>query len=279
VFETTTQSSTTDAGGNDLVQSSISLSLDDYAGIRFVERLTLTGTANLNGTGNSLVNRLTGNAGNNTLDGGLGADLMSGLAGDDTYIVDEAGDRVFETTTTTNAIDAGGLDTVLSAVSLNLDAYDGIRFVERLTLTGNANLNGTGNALANTLTGNAGNNVLNGGLGSDILTGGAGADSFLFNTALGASNVDQITDFVAIDDTIRLDDAVFTALGLGTLAGAAFASNLTGDATTNAHRIIYETDTGQLYYDADGVGGAAARVQFATLAPGLTLTNTDFVVI
>jgi len=217
-------------------------------------------------------------AGNDRLDGGTGNDRMLGGSGNDTYVVDSTGDRVFETTTTTSTIDAGGIDTVLSSVGFNLDAYAGVRFVENLELTGTANINGTGNALANRLTGNAGNNELNGGLGADTMTGGAGADTFVFNTALGGGNIDRITDFSVVDDVIHLENAVFTGLANGALAGAAFAANLTGAATLASHRIIYETDTGRLFFDADGVGGAAA-VEFAVLNAGLALTSADFFVI
>lgn len=228
-------------------------------------------------TGNSLANTLIGDAGTTVLNGGLGNDTMIGGAGNDTYVVDSTLDRVFETTTTTSGIDAGGVDTVQSSVTLNLNGYAGVQFVERLVLTGTANINGTGNALANRLTGNAGNNVLNGGLGNDTMTGDAGNDTFIFNTALGVGNIDRITDFNVLDDTIRLDDAIFAGLATGTLAPSAFAANLTGKATTPSDRIIYETDTGRLYFDSDGVGGTA-RVQFATLSAGLALANTDFVV-
>jgi len=202
---------------------------------------------------------------------------MLGGAGNDTYIVGATGDRVFETTTTASSIDAGGIDTVQSSVTFNLDAYAGVRFVENLVLTGTANINGIGNARANQLTGNAGNNVLNGGLGNDTMTGGAGNDTFVFNTALGVGNIDRITDFNVVDDTIRLDDAIFVGLATGTLAASAFAANLTGQAATASDRIIYETDTGRLFFDSDGVGGTA-RVQFATLSTGLALTNADFFV-
>ncbi len=77
----------------------------------------------------------------------------------------------------------------------------------------------------------------------------------------------------ATDDTIRLDDLVFAGLPTGTLASSAFASNLTGTATDEFDRIIYETDTGRLYFDADG-SGSGTRVHFATI----TLTNADFFV-
>src|SRR5690606_36157488 len=55
-----------------------------------------------------------GNSGNDTLTGSPGADTMLGGAGSDTYYVDNTGDRVFETTTTTSGIDASGNDTVFS---------------------------------------------------------------------------------------------------------------------------------------------------------------------
>ena len=246
--------------------------------------------------GNEQANRLTGNAGNDvligaagndTVNGGLGNDTMLGGAGNDAYFVNAAGDRVFETTTMATTVNAGGIDTVSSSVTLNLDAYAGVRFVERLTLTGTAAINGTGNALANVLTGNAGtnqlsgglgNDTINGGLGADVLTTGAGSDVIVFSTALGAGNIDRITDFSVPFDTIRLENAVFTGLTAGALAASAFASNLTGMAADALDRILYESDTGRLYFDADGTE-AGARVQFATLAANLSLTQADFLII
>lgn len=230
----------------------------------------------VNGAGGA--DRLSGMAGNDTLNGGTGDDTLIGGEGDDVYVVDAAGDRVFETVTEAGTIDAGGHDTVQSTVSFLLNANAGVRFVEDLVLTGTGNINATGNARANQLTGNGGDNVLHGGLGNDTMTGGAGNDSFAFRTALGAGNVDRITDFNVADDTIRLDDAVFVGLATGGLAASAFAFNLTGTASDGLDRIIYETDTGRLYFDADGTG-AGARVHFATLSPSLALTNADFLVI
>ncbi len=136
-------------------------------------------------------------------------------------------------------------------------------------------LNGGGGN--DTLSGLAGNDTLNGGTGNDVLTGGAGNDTFIFNSAPGAANVDSISDFSVVHDSIHLDDAVFVGLATGTLAANAFAANATGFAATPSDRIIYETDTGALFFDSDGVGGAA-RVQFATLTPGLALTSSDFFV-
>jgi Ca2+-binding RTX toxin-like protein/subtilisin-like proprotein convertase family protein len=252
--------------GIDTVQSSVSF---DMAG-SYLENLILTGTASINGAGNSLANTITGNAANNIIDGDTGIDRMVGGGGDDRYYVDNAGDVVVE------ASGSGtGNDRVVSTVSFNLAG----QYIERLTLDGTGNINGTGNSLANTITGNAGSNVLNGGTGKDTLTGGGGADFFVFNTALNAStNVDTITDFNVAADTIRIDNAVFLGLSTGTLASTAFKANTTGNAGDASDRIIYETDTGRLYFDADG-SGAGAKVHFATLDTGLALTNADFVVI
>ncbi|WP_288995358.1 M10 family metallopeptidase C-terminal domain-containing protein, partial [uncultured Gemmobacter sp.] len=139
-------------------------------------------------------------------------------------------------------------------------------------------INLTGNALAQIITGNAGQNRLNGGDGNDTLAGYGGNDTFVFNTALGSGNVDKVIDFSAGSDRIELENAVFTGLATGVLAASAFVANLTGIATTAAQRIIYETDTGDLFFDADG-SGAGASVRFATLNPGLGLANTDFLVV
>src|SRR5262249_19240130 len=133
-----------------------------------------------------------------------------------------------------------------------------------------------GNELANYLIGNAGANVLDGKSGADTLVGSGGADMFAFSTALGGGNVDKIVDFSVADDTIRLDYAIFGGLATGALAAGAFAIG-TAAADADDH-IIYNSTTGALLYDADGVGGAAA-VQFATIGTGLALSAADFLVI
>src|SRR5262249_15020397 len=134
-----------------------------------VETLVLQGSGDLQGYGNSQANSVYGNSGNNLLDGGVGADTMVGGAGNDTYFVDNAGDKVIE--------NAGqGNDAVFSTVSFTLTPD-----VEVLVLQGGSNLNGTGNALANSIYGNSGDNVLDGLGGADILTGNAGNDVFEFD--------------------------------------------------------------------------------------------------
>ena len=155
--------------------------------------------------------------------------------------------------------------------------------VENLTLTGAGAINGTGSTDNNILTGNTGANSLSGangtdtlagGLGNDTLGGGAGNDAFLFDSALGAGNIDSVTDMTVAADQIRLAQSIFTAIGAGTLAASAFVVG--SAATTVDHRIIYDSTTGALSYDADGTGAGAAQ-QFATLQTGLALTNADFI--
>jgi Ca2+-binding RTX toxin-like protein len=185
-------------GGVDLVQSSAS----SYTLGANVENLTLLGTADINGTGNSLNNILTGNSGSNSLDGGAGADKMAGGLGNDTYRVDAVGDMV------TEALNAG-TDNVISSVTYTLGAN-----LENLQLISGANINGTGNTLDNVLTGSNGDNLLSGlggndtlrGLhGNDTLNGGSGNDTFLFG--VGDGN-DVIQDNSGCFDTVQFDPGI-----------------------------------------------------------------------
>jgi Ca2+-binding RTX toxin-like protein len=250
--------------GTDTVQASVSYNLVG----QHIEKLTLTGKADIDATGNSLANTLTGNDGNNVLDGGTGADKMYGGLGDDTFIVDDAGDKAYETSNQ-------GTDTVQASVSYNLAG----QHIENLILTGKADIDGTGNSFANTLTGNDGNNILNGGTGLDTLSGGAGADTFHFGDTLnGTTNVDTIKDFSSID-LISLSAAIFTKAGpVGALAADAFVANTSGAAADASDRIIYETDTGILRYDPDGTGAAAA-IAFAKIDGLFAMNAADFVVV
>ncbi|KQP75794.1 hypothetical protein ASF60_23195 [Methylobacterium sp. Leaf113] len=229
-----------------------------------VEELVYSGTSNFMGIGNELNNRLFGYDGADKLDGKAGADKMYGGFGNDTYVVDSTGDVVTE-------FADEGMDRVLSSVSYTLGGN-----VENLSLASSAALSGTGNVLANSIVGNAGANLLDGKFGADTLTGGAGADTFAFSTALGSGNVDRITDFVALDDTIQLDGTMFTGLAGGALVAAAF-KDLSTSAVDGDDRILYDRTTGRLSYDTDGSGSGAA-VQFAVLDNKAVITAADFVV-
>ncbi|HEY8383814.1 MAG TPA: M10 family metallopeptidase [Microvirga sp.] len=135
-----------------------------------------------------------------------------------------------------------------------------------------------GNAVRNVLRGNGGNDILNGAGGNDVLFGGSGRDTFVFSSGLaGEASMDRIADFRPVDDTIRLENGVFTALTrTGKLGSGAF---WTGSSAHDASdRIIYDKTSGALLYDADGTGAAAA-LRFAQLKAGLTLSAADFIVV
>jgi Ca2+-binding RTX toxin-like protein len=203
----------TATGGTDTVQAYASFGLS--AGL---ENLTLLGTDDIDGTGTTLNNLLTGNAGanhlqgldgadtlvggqgadeldggagNDILDGGEGADVLTGGDGYDSYLVDEAGDVIVETAT-------GGLDKVQASASYTLGDH-----VEQLVLTGSADLDGTGNGLGNLLTGNGGVNLLSGLAGADTLLGGDGDD-----TLIGGTGADKMTGGTGADVFVLGADAV-----------------------------------------------------------------------
>jgi hypothetical protein len=213
-------------------------------------------------------------AGNDTLDGGGGADTMFGGAGNDTYIVDNTGDVISE-------VSGGGNDTVRSSVNYTLSGQ-----IENMVLTGSDAVNGIGNSLANSMTGNgaantingmAGNDKIYGGLGTDILTGGSGKDIFVFDSKLGANNIDTINGFSVKDDTIWLDNDIFKGFSkTGDLSSTAFYVGSKAHDSTD--HIIYDASSGGLLYDGDGSGKHAA-IEFALLGKGLDITAADFHVI
>ena len=258
-------------GGTDTIVTQVSRTLDAN-----VENMVLTGVA-LVGNGNELNNVVTGNALANTLNGAAGVDTLAGGEGDDVYYLDVRADVVTEAT-------GAGTDTIYTQVSRTLDANVENMVLTGVALVGNGNeLNNvlTGNALANTLNGAVGNDTLGGGTGNDTLYGGAGADTFVFDTVLNATtNVDVISDFAA-GDLVSLDNDIFTALGAaGALSAGQFYSGagVTGASVAGQTAgVYYNTSTGSLYYDVDGVGGNAA-VQFASLTTKPTLTASSFVV-
>ena len=209
--DTTTEAA---SAGTDTVLSSVTWTLATN-----LENLTLTGTGNINGTGNTAANVIRGNAGNNALNGGTGADTLIGGAGNDTYTVDNVGDAITELT-------GEGTDAVSSSVAYTLAAN-----VENLTLTGTSGLAGTGNALDNVLTGNSGNNTLTGLAGNDTLDGGTGNDTMVGGTGNDTYVVNVTTDVV----TELANEGIDTVQSAVTLTLGNNVENLTltGSTTLN----------------------------------------------
>jgi Ca2+-binding RTX toxin-like protein len=259
---------------------------------------------------------LIGNAADNTFYGGWGEDELSGLAGNDRLLAGDSNDML-EGGTGADTMDGGnGLDfatyfKAAAGVTANLsnaganageaygDVYGAIEGLQGSAyadvLTGNGGYNELfghngndqlyGLADGDYLSGGEGHDILVGGAGSDWLTGGNGSDQFRFDTALGAGNVDIVNDFTKGQDLLVLSRSVFTAFGPGTPGAttilayaAAYAFTTGAGATSTSHKIVYNSATGDLFYDADGTG-AMAQVKFAMVGKGLALSANDFMLI
>ena len=256
--------------GFDIVYAGATYALSAGAWVEILGTVNNFATTAINLTGNELDNYITGNAGANTLDGGVGgSDQLWGREGDDSYFVD-SNDVVIEYA-------ANGYDIVYARADHTLSAGFEIEVLGTVDNTASTAISLKGNELANYVTGNAGANTIDGGAGSDYLQGRDGADSFAFSTALGATNVDEIADFVSGIDKIALDDAIFAGIGTpGSFDANAFFAGAAAQDLDD--RIIYNQATGQLFYDADGSGGGAA-VLFGLVAGLPSLTASDFTVI
>ncbi|MEN8640701.1 beta strand repeat-containing protein [Pseudomonas sichuanensis] len=205
-------------GGNSSLATAVTITL--AANLEGLIAEDATGVK-LNLRGNAAVNLLVGNDTANLIDGMAGADFMYGLGGDDTYVVDNAGDQVVEQLNE-------GTDTVNVAIALANGTYTLGDNVENAKLVNSVAFNLTGNTQANTLTGNAAANRLDGGAGADIMDGGAGNDTYVVDDAN-----DQIKDSAGVD-TVESSLTYTLADGLEnlTLTGS-LAINGTGNAAAN----------------------------------------------
>ncbi|MDX8534097.1 calcium-binding protein [Mesorhizobium sp. VK25A] len=217
-----------------------------------------TTTADIKGTSGNDILRPADNA----------AHTMAGYAGNDDYYVNNAATKVIEA--------AGqGQDRVWTSVSYALTPGSSIEVLGTQKDAGTTAINLTGNELAQHIIGNAGNNIINGGGGADTLTGNGGNDTFVFNTA-PSKGVVTITDFNPALDKIQLDHGIFQGLSTGALASTAFYTGTAAHDSTD--HIVYNSTTGALYFDSDGIGGAS-QIQFASLTPHLAITANSFAVV
>ncbi len=127
-------------------------------------------------------------------------------------------------------------------------------------------LAGSGN---DTVFGQQGGDVISGGLGNDKLYGGGAADTFVFDAALGTSNVDTIYDFSASDGD---------KLQLNTGSGAPFEGLTAANFSSHVTWTLLGSDM-VVSFDGDGIGVGSTAVQFATLTGVSTLSASDFVLV
>ncbi|NIX76671.1 CAP domain-containing protein [Microvirga terricola] len=211
-----------------------------------------------------------GYAGHDVIHGRGGIDIMYGGTGNDTYYVDQVGDKAIER--------AGeGIDNVYSSITYSLHG----QAVENLTLTGSANIDGTGNSLHNRLTGNAGANVLDGGAlndilngrgGKDVLIGGSGSDIFVFETESDARG-DTIVDFEHGLDRIYLVNIDANRALEGRQAFTFIGTERFHNVPGELH--VYHLPDGNTYISADSDGDG--RAEFAIKVLGWhTFTRADF---
>lgn len=202
---------------------------------------------------------ILGTTGNDRLFGSEGDDTINLLAGDDLSSGEEGNDIVNGGDGKDFLVGGSGNDQVAG------DAGDDQLYGE----AGNDVLNGGGN-----------NDTITGGTGNDTITGGSGSDRFNFYDP-ATDGTDQITDFNVSEDRIGLYVGTAQATAFAT-AGFATNAPLTADqfhlgaaAADATDRIIYNSSTGALLFDADGTGAGAAT-QIATLSAGLALSAANF---
>ena len=222
---------------------------------------------------------LTGGAGNDQLSGGTEDDFLSGGAGADVLDGGDGVDMVayYQFTPSGGTI---GVTASLENSSINTGDAAGDTYVSIENLVGTF--------VDDTLIGNSGNNIIDGVSGADVFNGRGGldtirgvggGDTFVFDSAIGAGNLVTIVGFAGGVDHINLDNAIFTQLGFeGDLAAGAFVS---GTAAQDANdRIIFNSVTGNVMYDADGSGAGAAVVFIKMQDPsGPALSHTDFLIV
>jgi Ca2+-binding RTX toxin-like protein/methionine-rich copper-binding protein CopC len=264
---------------------SISVTLTNSKTHYAVSKDVLVGVAFAEIDGTSGADTLKGTKGWDTLDGKAGDDKLTGGDGLDTFNISAGADTITDFnalgktatgqevlqvansasvtatvkaawTATSASYNWGDATMVTSGLSVDLsgistgDGWIITNSGKATTLTGSQfddQLNGaSGN---DSLIGGAGNDTLSGGKGSDVLSGGADADTFRFG---GDTKTDHITDFVSGSDHIELDHTLFKALSVGQLTDAQLAQGTA--ATTTSQHLIYDSASGNLWYDADGSG-------------------------
>lgn len=219
---------------------------------------------------------LVGTSANDTIAGGAVADTLNGGGGDDSVYAYGGNDVLTGGDGTDSIFGGAGDDTLLGNVgSDELTGGEGndVLTVDIRSHTGQVMYGGGGD---DNLFGDRGDDTMTGGVGADTMAGNNGYDTFIFNIAPAAGMVDAISRFQHAKDTIQLNQTAFSGLTVGTLHAADFVLGTVADDDTD--RILYDSATGAIWYDADGTGATAA-IEFATLDPGRTLHAANFEVV
>ena len=306
VAEAVSASDASDAGGYDTVESTVSFNLTPG-----LEVLILRGEANISGAGNSADELIIGNSGDNLIDGKGGVDSLNGGNGSDIYLIaspdehrgaeisdqgsvgiDEvrfsptaakpiAGSQAASPTLTLFKDDVGIERVVVGTGTGKLAVITGkVAADVNATEVGNA-LTIIGNNGSNVLTGTAYDDILIGNGGNDVLIGGAGKDQFVFNRSPRAkTELETLRDFHSGEDQLVFLRSAFAGIGAaGDLTKSALYS---GNGAVTAHdaddRFIFDSQNGQLYYDRDGTGSAAATL-IGIFTPGTELSARDIKIV
>ena len=270
--------------GTDTVEAATSITLGAN-----LENLTLTGSASLTETGNSLDNMLKADGSISTLAGG---------AGNDTYVIGPNGDDDILVETA-----SGGVDTVIAAHDYRLPDN-----IENLTMldprvpdfrsfslipyqVSGVILSGFGNSSNNTLVSGRANNLLDGGIGVDALVGGAGDDIYVVDNSSdvvvelageGFDIVKSSVSYVLPDQVERLE---LTGTGVANGTGNALDNTILGNAADNvldggagndalvggggSDTYLFVRGSGRDLVEDSSVAGEVDTIEFAsTVAPG-----------
>jgi trimeric autotransporter adhesin len=221
-----------------------------------VNRLVLTGSGNLSGTGNSANDSLVAGSGLDTLIAGSGTDTLvagAGLStliggtGNDLFVVDNAGDIIQDTSTTAS-------NSAQSSVSFSL-----VTNVNSLTLTGTFALTGTANGATDTLTSNAGLDTLVGGGGNDTFVIGNSGD-VVQDTSTTATN----TAKSAVSYSLATNVNTLVLSGSSSIVGTANGGNdaITGNSGTDTLKGGAGVDTLTAGTGIDTLIGGAGNTTF-----------------
>lgn len=127
---------------------------------------------------------------------------------------------------------------------------------------------------ADAIVGGDGDDRIAGLGGADTLTGGAGRDHFIYRAA--SEGGDTITDFTPGQDKIEVSASGFSG-GLSVGAGVTLVSQANPIAAGSSGAFLYDTGTGDLFWDRDGSGGAPSEL-IARLAGAPSITAGDIIV-